>query len=72
MREDFLGERRNALEDAFFAQHNQRLLPQFRETMAAKATQEALAAASGITDAGDPAIPPSALRLFSTSAWMEV
>ena len=51
MSEEFLGERRKALEEAFFAQHNQRLLQQFRKTMAAKATQEALAAASGITDA---------------------
>ncbi len=51
MSEEFLGDRRKALEEEFFAKHNQRLLQQFRETMAAKAKQEALAAASGITDA---------------------
>jgi hypothetical protein len=51
MSEDILGDRRRALEEEFFAKHNQRLLHQFRETMAAKAKQEALAAASGITDA---------------------
>jgi hypothetical protein len=51
MSEDILGDRRRALEEEFFAKHNQQLLQQFRETMAAKAKQEALAAASGITDA---------------------
>jgi hypothetical protein len=51
MSEEFLGDRRNALEEEFFAKHNQRLLQQFRETMAAKAKHDALAAASGITDA---------------------
>jgi hypothetical protein len=51
MSEEFLGDRRKALEEEFFAKHNQRLLRQFRETMAVKAKTEALAAASGITDA---------------------
>jgi hypothetical protein len=51
MSEEFLGDRRKALEEEFFAKQNQRLLRQLRETMAAKATHEALAAASGITDA---------------------
>jgi hypothetical protein len=51
MSEEFLGDRRKALEEEFFAKHNQRLLRQFRETTAAKAKHEALAAASGITDA---------------------
>src|SRR5919109_4846649 len=51
MSEEFLGDRRKALEEEFFAKQNQRLLRQLRETTAAKARHEALAAASGITDA---------------------
>jgi len=51
MSEDMRGDRRRAFEEECFAKHTQRLLQQFRETMAAKAKQEALAAASGITDA---------------------
>jgi hypothetical protein len=51
MSEDILGERRRALEEEFFAKHNQQLLRQFRETTAAQTKKEALAAASGITDA---------------------
>ena len=51
MSEDSLGDRRKALEEEFFAKQNQRLLKQFQETMTAKAKTEALAAASGITDA---------------------
>jgi hypothetical protein len=51
MSEDILGDRRNALEEEFFAKHNRQLAEQLRETTAAKAKQEALAAASGITDA---------------------
>jgi uncharacterized membrane protein YkoI len=51
MSEEFLGDRRKALEEEFFAKQNQRLLRQLRETTAAKATHDALAAASGITDA---------------------
>jgi len=51
MSEEFLGDRRKALEEEFFAKQNQRLLQQFRETTVAQARSEALAAASGITDA---------------------
>jgi hypothetical protein len=51
MSEEILGDRRKALEEEFFAKHNRRLLQQLGETMAAKANTEALAAASGITDA---------------------
>jgi hypothetical protein len=51
MSEEFLGDRRKALEEEFFAKHNQQLLRQLRETTAPKARKEALAAASGITDA---------------------
>jgi hypothetical protein len=51
MSEEILGDRRKALEEEFFAKQNQRLLRQLRETTAVKAKTEALAAASGITDA---------------------
>jgi hypothetical protein len=51
MSEEILGDRRKALEEEFFARQNQRLLRQLRETTPAKANTEALAAASGITDA---------------------
>jgi hypothetical protein len=51
MSEEILGDRRKALEEEFFAKQNQRLLQQFRQATAAKAKTEALAAASGITDA---------------------
>jgi hypothetical protein len=51
MSEEFLGDRRKALEEEFFAKHNQHLLRQFHETMATKANTDALAAAAGITDA---------------------
>ena len=51
MSEDFLGDRRKALEEEFFAKHNRQLLQQLRQTTAVGAQKEALAAASGITDA---------------------
>jgi hypothetical protein len=51
MSEEFLGDRRKALEEEFFAKHNRQLLRQLQETTAVKAQAEALAAASGITDA---------------------
>ena len=51
MSEEFLGDRRKALEEEFFAKHNRQLLQQLRQTTAARAQTEALAAASGITDA---------------------
>lgn len=51
MSEGILDDRRKALEEEFFARQNQRLLQQLQETTAAKAQAEALAAASGITDA---------------------
>jgi hypothetical protein len=51
MSEEFLGDRRKALEEEFFAKHNRQLLRQLQEATAIKAQAEALAAASGITDA---------------------
>lgn len=51
MSEDFLGDRRRALEEEFFAKQNRQLLQQLRETTTAQSKKEALATASGITDA---------------------
>jgi hypothetical protein len=51
MSEEFLGDRRKALEEEFFAKHNRQLLQQLRQTTTAEARKEALAAVSGITDA---------------------
>jgi hypothetical protein len=50
MSEEFLGDRRKALEEEFFAKQNQQLLRQLRETTAVRTQKEALAAALGITD----------------------
>ncbi|MDX1513178.1 MAG: hypothetical protein R3174_05480 [Gammaproteobacteria bacterium] len=48
--EEFLGDRRKALEEAFFARENERLRRALEEKAAARARREALAEASGITD----------------------
>jgi hypothetical protein len=45
-----LGERERALEEAFFARHNQALVQKMREEDQAKTRRSAIAAASGITD----------------------
>jgi hypothetical protein len=50
MSDEFLGDRRKKLEEEFFARHNQQLLQQLRASTAQE-KREALAAASGITDA---------------------
>lgn len=50
MSERILDERKRALEESFFAQHNQRLLEELRAKDKAEKRREALAAASGITD----------------------
>lgn len=50
MSEEFLGDRRKALEDAFFAKHNEQLKQKLRASDSARATRDALRAASGITD----------------------
>jgi hypothetical protein len=50
MDEEFLGERRKALEEVFFAKQNEKLRQKIREKEAAKAKKQALSAASGITD----------------------
>lgn len=50
MSDEFLGDRRAALEEAFFAKQNQMLLRRLRENQQAKASRDALSAASGITD----------------------
>lgn len=50
MSDDFLGDRRKALEDQFFAQQDQKLLEQLREREATQAAVEALRNASGVAD----------------------
>lgn len=47
-----IGERGKALEEAFFAHHEKRLIEQMRQAAQEKSTREALAAASGIQDEG--------------------
>lgn len=50
MSKEFLGDRKQALEEAFFAQQDQAILRRLRDAEASKSKKEALAAASGITD----------------------
>jgi hypothetical protein len=50
MSNEFLGDRRAALEEAFFAKHNAQLRRRLQEADQARQNKEALAAASGITD----------------------
>lgn len=50
MNKDFLKDRRYALEEAFFAKHNEALLQWLREADATASRRQAIAAASGITD----------------------
>jgi hypothetical protein len=50
MADEFLGDRRRALEDSFFAKENAKKLGELRAAEEAKSTREALSQASGITD----------------------
>jgi hypothetical protein len=50
MGEEFLGDRRRALEEAFFAKEDERLRRRLREADEARMRKQALAAASGIAD----------------------
>ena len=50
MSDEFLGQRKNTLEEAFFAEENERLRQRLREADQAKSRKAALAEASGITD----------------------
>lgn len=50
MGEEFLGDRRKALEDAFFAKQDAELRRKLQEAESARMMKEALRAASGITD----------------------
>lgn len=50
MSKDFLEDRRHALEEAFFAKHNEALLRRLREADATASWRQKIAAASGITD----------------------
>lgn len=50
MSDDFLGKRRKALEDSFFAKRNKQLLDQLSQQVAAEKKRDALSAACGVTD----------------------
>jgi tellurite resistance protein len=50
MSDEFLGSRRKALEESFFAKHNEKLRRALKEKESAKTKKEALSAASGISD----------------------
>ena len=50
MSKEFLGDRKQALEEAFFAQQDEALLRRLREAEASKSKKQALSAASGIAD----------------------
>ena len=50
MSDEFLGDRRKALEDQFFAKQDQKLLEQLRARAAAQTAIEALRKVSGVTD----------------------
>lgn len=51
MSRDFLDDRRRALEEAFFAQHNEELIRKLRAADPARPERERLAEASGLRDA---------------------
>lgn len=50
MSDDFLGDRRMALEEAFFRKENEKHLAELRAELAAKKSKEELRTASGVTD----------------------
>ena len=50
MKEDFLGDRKRALEDSFFAKYNAQLLADLKQKDATTAKRQALAEVSGIDD----------------------
>lgn len=50
MSNEFLGDRRTALEEAFFSKENERLRQRLRDMDQARQHKQALSAASGITD----------------------
>jgi hypothetical protein len=50
MSDDFLGDRRMALEEAFFRKENEKQLAELRSELEAKKSREELRTASGITD----------------------
>ena len=52
MADELFGDRRKALEEAFFAKQNERVKQQLRAKQEGQARREALAAASGIRDEG--------------------
>jgi len=50
MSNEFLGDRRTALEEAFFSKENERLRQRLRDMDQSRQSKQALSAASGITD----------------------
>ncbi|MBW3597407.1 MAG: hypothetical protein KY475_09040 [Planctomycetes bacterium] len=50
MSEEFLGDRRRALEESFFAKQNQQLLDELRKEVKAEESRKMLCSASGIQD----------------------
>lgn len=50
MSDEFIGDHRKTLEDAFFAKHNEHLKQKLREASSAQAKRDALRTASGIAD----------------------
>ena len=50
MSEELLGDRRKALEEAFFAKHNEQLKQKLQEANSARAKRDTLRTASGIAD----------------------
>jgi hypothetical protein len=52
MSDEFLGDRKKALEESFFAKENARLIEKLRSDQRQKSAREGLAAISGISDPG--------------------
>lgn len=78
MNDDFLSEPRRALEEAFFAKHNERLRRALKERAEAEERRQALAEASGITDPAvldeliELEIEPEAVAAFALIPLVEV
>ena len=53
MAEEFLGDRKRALEEEFFRKQETALLHQLRAAQAKESAQEALAAATGVRDSSE-------------------
>jgi uncharacterized tellurite resistance protein B-like protein len=77
-KDDFLGERRHALEEAFFRKVEQQKLVAFRAAMDRASTRQELSAATGIEDAMvldrliDLSVSPSTLTALSLAPLLHV